>query len=164
MKSDSILKLKSSSAAETKTYGELFSKILKGGDLVILIGALGGGKTTFTKGSLKGLGYRKRVLSPSFTLLRQYPTRKFAVYHLDFYRLDKKSALNLGIEDFIYSQDSITFIEWGDRIDKELDNYLVVKFSYLAEQERQLSISAVGTSKERLKAIKKLFNNESISS
>lgn len=154
MKLSPILKLNSLSAAETKRYGELFSKVLTGGDLIVLVGALGGGKTTFTKGILKGLGYRGRVLSPSFTLVREYSTKKLKVYHIDLYRLNRKQALDLGIEDFIYSQDSITLIEWGDRIDRELDKHIVVKFSYLAEDQRQLFFSSRGLSKQRVKNIK----------
>lgn len=154
MKLSPILKLNSSSAAETRRYGELFSKVLTGGDLIVLVGALGGGKTTFTKGILKGLGYRGRVLSPSFTLVREYSTKKLKAYHIDLYRLNRKQALELGIEDFIYSQDNITLIEWGDRIDRELDKYIVVKFSYLAEDQRQLFFSSLGLSKQRVKDIK----------
>ncbi|MCF7907400.1 MAG: tRNA (adenosine(37)-N6)-threonylcarbamoyltransferase complex ATPase subunit type 1 TsaE [Candidatus Omnitrophica bacterium] len=158
MKFNLTLKLKSLSATETKHYGELFSKALSGRDLVVLVGALGGGKTTFTKGILKGLGYRGRVLSPSFTLVREYLTKKFKTYHVDLYRLDKNEALNLGLDDFIYSDNSLTLIEWGDRIDKELDKYIVVKFSYLAESSRQLLISTVGYNKQKIKAIKGLIN------
>lgn len=158
MKVNSILKLKSLSAAETKRYGELFSKALIGRDLVILVGALGGGKTTFTKGILKGLGYKARVLSPSFTLVREYLAKKLKAYHVDLYRLDKNEALGLGLDDFIYSDNSLTLIEWGDRIDKELDKYIKVKFLYLTEGTRQLSISTVGYSKQKIKAIKGCIN------
>ncbi len=153
MKLKPILKLESSSAKETRAYGQLFSKALKSADLVLLFGALGGGKTTFTKGVVRGLGFSGRVLSPSFTLIRQYPAKSFKVYHVDLYRLDKRAAFDLGIEDFIYRRGSLTLIEWGDRVDQELDKYLAVDFSYLAETKRKIAISAKGYSKQRLKDI-----------
>lgn len=151
------LKLRSNSAAETVNYGKLFSKVLKGSDLVLLVGALGGGKTTFTRGILQGLGYRGKVLSPSFTLEREYRLRNKKVYHLDLYRLDKEQALNLGLDDFVYSKNSLTLIEWGDRIDKEFDKYIAVEFSYLASESRKISISTVGLAKLRLAKIQKIL-------
>lgn len=154
MKANWKIKLNSSSAAETKTFGKLLAKVLGSGDLVILVGALGGGKTTFTKGILKGLGYRRRVLSPSFTLVRQYPVKNLLIHHVDLYRLDERGTFSLGIEDFIYKKGNIAIVEWGDKIKQILDQYIAVKFSYCGENKRKLSVSVVGYPKQRLKSIK----------
>ena len=116
-----MFKLKSTSANQTINFGKLFSRILKGPDVIILEGALGGGKTTFTRGILAGLGYKKRVLSPSFTLLRQYDLKKVSIYHLDLYRLEPSDIFDLGIYDFLYSEGIITLIEWGNKIRRGLD-------------------------------------------
>ena len=157
MKQNYALKLESSSPLQTINYGKLFSKVLKGGDVLVLGGSLGAGKTTFTKGILKGLGWRGTVLSPSFTLIRQYPFRKLMVYHADLYRLNKASADNLGIEEFIYSPDSMAIIEWGDKIVRELPTYLEVRFFYLENERRKLWITSEGLEKERVAKIKRFF-------
>ncbi|MBU1112909.1 MAG: tRNA (adenosine(37)-N6)-threonylcarbamoyltransferase complex ATPase subunit type 1 TsaE, partial [Candidatus Omnitrophica bacterium] len=160
---DKVLKLDSSSTAETIKYGQLFSKLITGAEVVVLAGALGGGKTTFAKGLVKGLGYRGRVLSPTFTLIRQYSAKRLKVYHADLYRLNKTAADDLGFEEFFYSKKSLTLIEWGDKIVKELPSYLEVKFAYLGTNRRRLSFSAVGCGREKILEIKKVFKNELIS-
>ena len=157
MSANLTLKLESKSPLETINYGKLLAKVLKGGDVVVLGGRLGAGKTTFTKGILQGLGSKQRVLSPSFTLIRQYPLRKLAVYHADLYRLSKTSADNLGMDEFLYSPDSLAIIEWGDKIIRELPNYLEVRFSYLADERRKLSITVKGLGQERIIKIERIF-------
>ncbi len=140
--------------------GRRFSKLLKKGDVVILEGDLGAGKTTFAKGLLKGLGYRGRVLSPSFTLIRQYADKNYLVYHVDLYRLDKKASLDLGIEEFLYAKNNITLIEWGGKIKPALGKYIAVKFSYLGEATRKILVWASGYGQEKLTVIKRIFKDE----
>ena len=152
-----ILKIKSNSAADTIAYGRIFAGVLKGGDAVVLEGSLGGGKTTFVKGILEGLGYKKRVLSPSFTLLRQYELKNLAVYHLDLYRLEFSDIFDLGIDDFLYSAKIITLIEWGNKMKSEVDRYIKVEFIFSGENIRQLKISIKGYSHERLKSIEEAY-------
>lgn len=152
-----IFKLKSNSVVDTIVYGKTFSSILKERDVIILEGALGGGKTTFVKGVLEGFGYKKRVLSPSFTLLRQYELKNLAVYHLDLYRLEFSDIFDLGVDDFLYSSKIITLIEWGNRMKSELDKYIKVEFIFSGENIRQLKFSVKGYSQERLNLIKKAY-------
>ena len=149
-------KLKSTSANQTVNSGKLFSKVLKGGDVVVLEGALGGGKTTFVKGILGGLGYKRRVLSPSFTLLRQYGLKNLRVYHLDLYRLESSDIFDLGINDFLYSNKAITLIEWGNKMKEALDKYVRVEFLFSGENIRNIRFSAKGYPKKRLNLIKKV--------
>ncbi len=139
-----MFKLKSNSTNQTVNFGKLFSKVLKGQDVVVLEGALGGGKTTFTKGILAGLGYKKRVLSPSFTLLRQYDLKNLSIYHLDLYRLEFSDIFDLGIDDFLYFDRIVTLIEWGNKIKNELGKYIKIEFMFSGENIRNIKFSAKG--------------------
>ncbi len=118
-----------SSAKETISLGEIFSGNLSKKDVVVLEGALGGGKTTFVKGILRGLGIKAKVLSPTFTLIRQYGNRSTNVYHVDLYRVNEKEIFDFGIEDFLYTKKGITLIEWGEKIQSCLPVYKKIKFS-----------------------------------
>ncbi|MCK5393688.1 MAG: tRNA (adenosine(37)-N6)-threonylcarbamoyltransferase complex ATPase subunit type 1 TsaE, partial [Candidatus Omnitrophica bacterium] len=111
---------KTLSSKETVNLGKRFSQFLKDKDVVLLEGSLGGGKTTFIQGVLKGLGYRKSVLSPSYTLIREYKTKTFFTYHLDLYRLDVGDLFDLGLNEIICSDNSLVLIEWGHKIEDEL--------------------------------------------
>ncbi|MDD4954438.1 MAG: tRNA (adenosine(37)-N6)-threonylcarbamoyltransferase complex ATPase subunit type 1 TsaE [Candidatus Omnitrophica bacterium] len=139
-----MIKKYSLSAIETIALGENFSKNLKPGDVVIFEGVLGGGKTTFIKGILEGLKIRCKVLSPSFTLVRNYTNNKLHVYHIDLYRLNDEEIFDFGIEDFLYGKNSITLIEWGEKIEHCLSRYLKVVFSILGEEKRQIEFSSKG--------------------
>ncbi|MFH1519649.1 MAG: tRNA (adenosine(37)-N6)-threonylcarbamoyltransferase complex ATPase subunit type 1 TsaE [Candidatus Omnitrophota bacterium] len=152
-----MLKLKSNSASETVKFGKIFSQVLEGKDVVVLAGALGGGKTTFARGLLAGLGYKGRVLSPSFTLLRQYELKNIAVYHLDLYRLKFSDIFDLGIDDFLYSDKIITLIEWGSKIEDELDKYIRLEFRFSGQNVRDIRFSIKGYPQQKLDSIKKVY-------
>lgn len=128
-----IMKLVSTSPSLTKKIGLIFSRILKSGDILLLDGELGAGKTTFISGIAEGLGIKENLSSPSFTIINLYDIglrKKFI--HADFYRLDDyNEILNTGIEDYIYNSGNIAFIEWGNKIkDFISSNYLEIKFEY----------------------------------
>jgi len=152
-----MFKLKSTSANQTVNFGKLFSKVLKGSDVIVLEGALGGGKTTFTRGILAGLGYKKRVLSPSFTLIRQYDLKNLSIYHLDLYRLEFRDIFDLGIDDFLYSEGTVTLIEWGNKIRNELDKYIKVEFVFSGENIRNIKFSVKGYPEKVLEALGKIY-------
>jgi tRNA threonylcarbamoyladenosine biosynthesis protein TsaE len=128
-----IVKLASESPSITRKIGLIISKILKSGDMLLLTGELGAGKTTFISGIAKGLGIKENLSSPSFTIINLYKigSRKKFV-HADFYRLDNPGEiLNTGIEDYLYNSDHIVCIEWGNKIKGFIgSNYLEVKFEY----------------------------------
>lgn len=140
----------SESDRQTRSLGVKFSKLLEKEDIVLLEGGLGGGKTTFSKGVAKGLGYKKEVLSPSFTLVRSYKIDKMIVNHIDLYRLDKKSFSSIDIEEYLYNKNSISLVEWGKKIEPYLDKCLIVKFLFLDMARRKLSFSQKGYSKNKL--------------
>ncbi|MCF7869617.1 MAG: tRNA (adenosine(37)-N6)-threonylcarbamoyltransferase complex ATPase subunit type 1 TsaE [Candidatus Omnitrophica bacterium] len=141
----------SKSTFQTRSLGKDFSTILKKRDIVLLEGQLGGGKTTFVKGLAKGLGYKGEVLSPSYTLVRRYKINKIVINHIDLYRLDKKSLSSIDMEEYLYNENSISIVEWGQKLKPYLDKYLIIKFSFLNMEKRKLVISQKGHNKNKLK-------------
>ncbi|MBI5530783.1 MAG: tRNA (adenosine(37)-N6)-threonylcarbamoyltransferase complex ATPase subunit type 1 TsaE [Candidatus Doudnabacteria bacterium] len=109
---------------------------LKGGEIFALIGDLGSGKTTFVKAIAKNLKLRHRITSPTFTLLHCFPVKlkqpkkTVLLYHLDLYRTKNfKEAKSLGLTEFWGQKNTITFIEWADKISRHLPKKTkVIKF------------------------------------
>jgi len=147
------MKIKSKSATDTKRIGRSLSKCLNEGDVVLLAGPLGVGKTVFIKGALGGLGIKEdQVVSPSFTIIREYKKKTLNFYHLDLYRLRKaEELLGLGYQDYCYQPDGITFIEWGQRIREMLPKFIQIDISFLSESKRQINIKLKGYPKDKLK-------------
>ena len=102
------------SAAETHALAAEIGAKLRQGDVVVLNGELGAGKTTFVKGLAEGLGVVDAVTSPTFTIVQHYDGR-VPVTHVDVYRLDRLQELHdLGFEEML--EDAVTIIEWGDAV------------------------------------------------
>lgn len=103
------------SAGETEAVGEALGDQLRVGDVVVLTGDLGAGKTTFTKGVARGLGVTQRVTSPTFTIVQEYEGR-VPVAHVDVYRLERIQELyDFGFEELL--DDRVTVVEWGEAIE-----------------------------------------------
>ncbi len=148
-------------AEETQQVGLDFSKQLKSGDVVLLYGDLGVGKTTFVQAVAKGLGIKDRILSPTFVLIRQYKiphpnpllkgegkrrssrqARTIVLYHIDLYRIEKPAEIeSLGLSEIIEEENSVTLIEWADRLSsfKPKHGYSV-KMRYIKENKREIEI------------------------
>ena len=108
--------LETSSPGETEAAGEELGRRLRSGDLVLLRGELGAGKTTFVRGIARGIGSAAPVASPTFQLVRIYPGR-LQLAHVDLYRLEKGDELrDLGLDELLDA--GAVVVEWGDRIDK----------------------------------------------
>jgi len=100
------------SAIETRTVGRTVGAVLEAGDVVLLAGGLGAGKTQFAKGIADGLDVTEPVVSPTFTIAREYVGR-VGMVHVDVYRLDHaQEVLDLGLEEA--GDDVVTVVEWGD--------------------------------------------------
>lgn len=126
---------------ETQQVGEEFAKQLKPGDVVLLFGDLGAGKTTFTKGLARGLGIQKRIISPTFILQRthSFTDKKGYLAHVDLYRLDENAIKNMGIEDVI-NEDNIVVIEWAEKLTTLPKQRWEVYLKHLEEESRSIEI------------------------
>lgn len=137
--------LTSNNPQETINIGEIIGKWLKKGDCVALVGNLGSGKTTLTKGIAKGLGVKnsKYVSSPTFILAREYKG-KIPLYHIDLYRLKTADDFSsFGLWDYLYPEGA-TVIEWAERIKKFLPkNYLLVELSIKGKSARKIKLRCI---------------------
>ena len=112
------------------------------GGTVALIGDLGSGKTTFTKGFAQALGITEKIASPTFTLIRQHqlPSSERTLYHLDLYRLETVNPNELGLTDLFNQTEDIILIEWAEKLGNKLPkDALVIKFKHLKENQREIS-------------------------
>src|SRR5215207_7484890 len=123
----------SSSAAETAEIGKALANCLRDGDVVLLHGDLGAGKTTLAKGIASALGIEDVVSSPSFSLVNEYDTRHASavsrLYHLDLYRLRSEGDLaTIGFEDLVAPADGVTLVEWPERAASALpERFLLIE-------------------------------------
>jgi tRNA threonylcarbamoyladenosine biosynthesis protein TsaE len=117
---------------------------MQGGELVLLEGTLGAGKTAFTQGIAEGLQVRQVVSSPTFTLLKEYEGR-LPLYHFDLYRLDDPlEIVDLGFEEY-FSGAGICVVEWADKAEGFWPaEHLRVRFQVVGEMERGLRLSGAG--------------------
>lgn len=129
----------SNSLEETEKIAEDFAKTLKSGDIVLLSGDLGAGKTQFTKGVAKGLGINDTIPSPTFTIMNSYENRLF---HFDLYRLHSfEELINVGAEEFLYSN-GISILEWPECVGLENfpDYAIMITILKLDEFKREIVI------------------------
>jgi len=127
-----------SSAEETIALARNYAKTLKAGDVVVLSGDLGAGKTHFTKGIAEGLGIEDNVTSPTYAYLNVYGDY---LYHFDFYRLSSgEEALALGLADY-FGKDNICILEWAENVPEILpEKVKTVKIEKIGENERKISL------------------------
>ncbi len=128
------------SAAETKELGRVLAAELKAGSTLALTGDLGSGKTTFVQGLAKGLGFKGRIISPTFILMRRYP----GFYHVDLYRFEGNVAReveNIGLTDIWGKDENIVVIEWAEKIKNLMPtNTRWVRFKDLGKDKRRIII------------------------
>lgn len=137
------------SEKETKELASKIIKLLRVGDIVLLTGDLGAGKTTFVSGALEELGYKDHVISPTFNILKCYFEVTPHVYHIDAYRLEDQNT-DLGLEEYIEG-DGIAFIEWPIFIDDIIpSNRLIIELTRINDNERSIVIKSDHPSYKRL--------------
>jgi tRNA threonylcarbamoyladenosine biosynthesis protein TsaE len=113
------MKTTTSSAEHTRALGRALAEVLRPGDVVVLAGDLGAGKTTFAQGVARGLGVTEPVTSPTFTIVHEYDAR-IPLAHVDVYRLESLGELHdLGFEEVI-DDERVTLVEWGDMVAQAL--------------------------------------------
>ena len=143
----SIFNFTSNSELETKQFAKKLASKLNLGDIIVLSGELGSGKTKFTEGVLSYFNLSDEISSPTFTIVNEYDTKNVPIYHFDVYRLeDTDEFLAIGGEE--YFEKGICIIEWGEIIQDILPkDYIKISFSRNNENEniRNLTIETFGT-------------------
>ncbi|HLR52524.1 MAG TPA: tRNA (adenosine(37)-N6)-threonylcarbamoyltransferase complex ATPase subunit type 1 TsaE [Candidatus Avamphibacillus sp.] len=144
------------SEQETMQLAKKLALLLKAGDVITLEGDLGAGKTTFTKGLAQGLGVKRTVSSPTFTIIKEY-RGELPLYHMDVYRLEHSDE-DIGFEEYFYGN-GITVIEWAQFIDEFLPAELLnINITYEGENVRLFEFTAKGTHYESvLNELKRSF-------
>ncbi len=159
----------SHSSAQTQRLGMRLGELVRGGELLLLEGSLGTGKTTFTQGLARGIGITEVISSPTFTLLKEYPgqpgptaqreqaqaTQQHrqqerhqvgpALYHFDLYRLDDpEEILDLGFEDYFFGN-GVCVVEWADKAELLWPaEHLRLRMKIMSETKRGLLFTATG--------------------
>jgi tRNA threonylcarbamoyladenosine biosynthesis protein TsaE len=150
--------LTSEGVERTHALGRALGELAQAGDIILLEGELGAGKTAFTQGIGLGLGVAATINSPTFTILKEYEGRR-PLYHFDLYRLDEPDELyELGFEDY-FRDDGVCVVEWAERGEFKDDeepvwdsDWLRVALSITGEDERTLACTAAGARGEELLA------------
>ncbi len=138
------LLINTKSEEETMRFAEKFATFLSKGNVLLLHGDLGAGKTHFVKGLVKGFGSNATVTSPTFTLLNIYEDGKFPIYHFDMYRLNSlEEAQEMGFAEYfdVTSLNGVSIVEWPENV-KGLINcpHINIEIKKMGENERQILI------------------------
>jgi tRNA threonylcarbamoyladenosine biosynthesis protein TsaE len=129
----------STTLQQTANIAGLIASRLKGGEVILLNGDLGAGKTTFAKALAKALGVSASVTSPTFTIIKEYEG-KFNFYHIDMYRIGGDEAQNLGIDELLLDKESITAIEWN-KLNKIPNKTIKIDITVTKDNERIFKIN-----------------------
>ena len=138
------LELTSHSPDETQQLGRRIGELAMPGDIFLLVGSLGAGKTCLTQGIAWGLDIKEYTLSPSFVLIRELRGR-LPLYHIDLYRLDRiEEIADLGLDDYLYGN-GVCVIEWAEKGLSILPpEHLLIQISYLDDTERLFQLKPSG--------------------
>jgi tRNA threonylcarbamoyladenosine biosynthesis protein TsaE len=142
-----VVRVRTSSAAQTRALGTALARVARAGDRIALIGPLGAGKTQLVKGFAAGLGIGDEVTSPSFILMAEYAGR-LPLFHVDLFRLaGTEEALEGGVLDE-REEAGVTITEWADRLDARLDpDRLEIRLVAGPDDDRELVLGAPGRSR-----------------
>jgi tRNA threonylcarbamoyladenosine biosynthesis protein TsaE len=144
------------SVEQTRDLGATLAELARPGDLVLLAGDLGAGKTAFAQGFGRGLGVPGPITSPTFTLAREYEGGRLRLHHLDVYRLEQlEEVLDVGLPELL-DDDAVTLIEWGDTITRALPrDYLEVRITFGdGDEDRMFELTPFGSSwQARMRAV-----------
>jgi tRNA threonylcarbamoyladenosine biosynthesis protein TsaE len=140
----SRLELISHSPEQTQKFGAGIGELCLPGDVFLLIGSLGTGKTCLTQGIAWGLGIKEYAASPSFVVVRELLGR-LPLYHIDLYRLDHiEEIVELGLDDYLYGN-GVCVVEWAEKGLSVLPvDHLLIQISYVSDDERRLQLKPSG--------------------
>ena len=135
------------SIEDTQKVAKKLAKKTPPGSVIALVGELGAGKTTFTKGFARQMGVKDSVTSPTFKLVSEYKGKKYLLNHVDAYRMEgPKDFLNIGGEEYLTAKNSITIIEWGDLLSDLLsEETITVHFKRIKipKESRRIEIRGI---------------------
>ena len=128
------------SPEETEKVGAALGKILSPGTILAYRGDLGAGKTAFTRGLARGLGYNEPVTSPTYTIVNEYLGGRLPLFHFDMYRLGSSDDLwDIGWEDYL-ERGGVCAVEWSENVDDAMENAIWVTIHKTGEASRRIEI------------------------
>lgn len=129
------------SESEMMDYGEKLAQSIKPPMTIELLGDVGAGKTTFTRGLAKGLGVKGEISSPSFTISKSYRGEKADLVHYDFYRLSDPGLMSEDLAESVSDPNAITVVEWAQSTEDVLpENRKVITIKYIDENTREVTV------------------------
>ena len=128
------------SPRQTESLGEALGKILTPGTVIAYLGDLGAGKTAFTRGLARGLGYREPVTSPTYTIVNEYLGGRLPLFHFDMYRLRSSDDLfDIGWEDYL-DRGGVCAVEWSENVADAMENAVTVRIEKTGDESRRITI------------------------
>ncbi len=143
-----MLHLRSDSLASTSAIAASLAALVRRGDLIVLSGEMGAGKTAFAKGFGRAIGVTEPITSPTYTLVHSYPAGRVTLHHADIYRLTTlHEVADLAFAELLES-DGIVLVEWGDVVAGSLGEHVLVRleFDETDDDARDIIVSATGRS------------------
>ena len=134
------MKFITNSPEETEKVGEKLGKVLPAGAVIAYRGDLGAGKTAFTRGLARGLGYAEPVTSPTYTIVNEYLGGRMPLFHFDMYRLGSSDELfDIGWEDYL-ERGGVCAVEWSENVEDALEDAICVTIHKTGETSRRIEI------------------------
>ena len=128
------------SPGETEAIGAALGKILPAGTILAYRGDLGAGKTAFTRGLARGLGYEEPVTSPTYTIVNEYLGGRLPLFHFDMYRLASSDDLwDIGWEDYL-DRGGICAVEWSENVEDAMEDAILVNIEKTGDESRRITI------------------------
>ena len=128
------------SPEETEKLGAALAQRLQPGTIIAYTGDLGAGKTAFTRGLAKGLGYTQPVTSPTYTIVNEYLGGRLPLFHFDMYRLASSDDLwDIGWEDYL-EREGVCAVEWSENVQDAMEDAITVTIEKLGENTRRITI------------------------
>lgn len=137
------------SPAETRALGRSLAQQLRPGDVLLLWGDLGAGKSELTRGIAEGLGVTSPVTSPSFTILNVYDEGRMPLYHFDWYRLNSVEELyEMGMDEYL-GGDGVAVVEWPSQCPEAIpETHLAIRLTPAGEDTREVTLTPMGSFRE----------------
>ena len=128
------------SPAQTEAVGAALGKNIKSGTVIAYRGDLGAGKTAFTRGLARGLGYAEPVTSPTYTIVNEYLGGRLPLFHFDMYRLKSSDDLwDIGWEDYL-ERGGVCAVEWSENVEDAMENAIYVTIEKIGDEARRITI------------------------